>query len=69
MTYIDEISVAVLALIRAGAVFRAIFCLIRLSTAEEESPQFKKRLRNTVVFYIIAESAFVLKDIFVYYYS
>jgi hypothetical protein len=69
MAYIDDISMAVLTLIRAGATFRVIFCLIRIMTAEEEAPQFKKRLRNTVVFYIIAESVFILKDIFVYYYS
>jgi hypothetical protein len=31
--------------------------------------QFKKRIRNTVLFYIIAELAFVLKDIAIHYFT
>ena len=69
MQYIDEISKAALILIRAGAVFRVIFCFIRLMTAEEEAAQFKKRIRNTIIFYILAELAFVLKDMMIYYFS
>ena len=69
MQYVNDISNAVLILIRLGAAFRAVFCLIRMITAEEEAPQFKKRLRNTVVFYIVAELAFVFRDIAMYYYT
>ena len=69
MQYIDDISRAVLILIRAGAVFRVIFCLIRMMTADEEAPQFKKRIRNTIIFYIVAELAFVLKALIIQYFS
>jgi len=69
MQYIDDISKAVLILIRAGAAFRVVLCLVRLMTAEEEEAQFKKRIRNTIVFYIVAELAFVIKNIIIYYYS
>jgi len=69
LSYIDQISNAVLILIRAGAVCRIAYCFLRLVTAEEESVQYKKRIRNTFIFYILAESAFVLKDIFLNYYS
>ena len=69
MQYIDDISMAVLILIRAGAVFRVIFSLIRLMTAEEEAAQYKKRIRNTVVFYIVAELAFVVKDLIIHYFG
>ena len=69
MPYIDQISMAVLILIRVGAAFRAVYCLIRMITAEEEAPQFRKRLRNTIIFYIIAELAFVFRDLAIYYYS
>ena len=69
MQYIDDISMAVLILIRAGAAFRVIFSLIRLMTAEEESAQYKKRIRNAVAFYIVAELVFVIKGIILYYYS
>jgi len=69
MQYIDDISTAVIILIRAGAACRAIFCFIRMMTAEEEALQYKKRIRNTIIFYIIAELAFVIKDLAIHYFS
>jgi hypothetical protein len=69
LDYVDQISKAVLLLIRAGAVFRVVFCLVKLMTAEEEAPQYKKRIRNTLVFYILAELAFVVKDLIIAYYG
>jgi len=69
MASIDEISMAVISLLRLGAVFRFLFCMIRLQSAEEEATQYKKRAKNTVVFYIIAESVWQIKDIVFYYYS
>jgi hypothetical protein len=69
LQYIDDISKAVIILIRAGAICRLAFCFLRMTTAEEEAPQFKKRIRNTIVFYIIAELAFVLKDLIIHYFS
>jgi hypothetical protein len=69
LQYIDDISKAVLVLIRAGVAFRVVFCLVRLMTSEEETAQFKKRIRNALMFYIVAESAFVLKNLIVAYYS
>ena len=69
MQYIDDISAVVLILIRAGAACRVVLCLIRLMTAEEEAAQYKKRLRNTMMFYIVAELAFVIKDIVIHYFA
>ena len=69
MQYIDDISRAALILIRAGAAFRVVFCFIRLMTAEEEAAQYKKRIRNTIIFYIVAELAFVVKDLVINYFS
>jgi len=69
MITIDDISTAVIALIRLGAVFRFIYCMIRLQSAEDEAPQFKKRAKNTVIFYIIAECVWQLKEIIFFYYS
>jgi hypothetical protein len=31
--------------------------------------QYKKRIRNTLVFYIVAELAFVMKNIVIHYFS
>ena len=69
MITIDDISMAVIAVIRLGAVFRFIYCMIRLQGAEEEQTQFKKRAKNTVLFYVIAECIWQIKELIFYYYS
>lgn len=66
MITLDDISTAVIALIRVGAVFRFIYCMVRLQGAEEEQTQFKKRAKNTVLFYVLAESIWQIKDIVFY---
>lgn len=66
---IDDISMAVISLIRAGAVFRFVYCLVRLQGAEEEQAQYRKRAKNTVLFYVIAESIWQIRDIVMYYYG
>lgn len=69
MVTMDDISNAIIALIRIGAVARFIYCLIRLESAEEQAAQYKKRAINAVIFYIIAESIWQIKDLILYYYS
>ncbi len=68
MVTMDDISMAIIMLVRIGAVARFIYCMIRLSAAEEQAAQYKKRALNTVVFYIIAESIWQIKDLILYYY-
>ena len=65
----DDISIAIISLIRIGAVARFIYCMVRLSAAEEEATQYKKRAKNTVIFYVIAESIWQITDLVLYYYS
>ena len=69
MVTMDDISIAIISLIRIGAVARFIYCMVRLSSAEEEATQYKKRAKNTVIFYVIAESIWQIKDLVLYYYS
>lgn len=69
MITLDDISMAVISLIRWGVVFRFVYCMIRLQSAEEEQSRFKKRAKNTVVFYVIAESVWQIKEIIFYYYG
>lgn len=69
MVTIDEISKAAIALIRLGAVFRFIYCMVRLEGAEEEQMQYRKRAKNTVLFYVLAESVWQIKEIIFYYYG
>ena len=69
MVTIDDISMAVISLIRLGAVFRFIYCMVRLEGAEEEQMQYQKRAKNTVLFYVLAESVWQIKEIVFYYYG
>ena len=69
MISMDDISKAIIALVRIGAVARFIYCMIRLESAEDQAAQYKKRMINTIVFYIIAESIWQIKDLILYYYS
>ena len=68
MVTMDDISNAIILLVRVGAVARFVYCLVRLTAAEEQAAQYKKRARNTVIFYI-AESIWQIKDLILYYYS
>ena len=69
MLTLYDISIAVIVLIRAGAVFRFIYCMVRLQGAEEEQAQYKKRVKNTVMFYVMAECIWQIKEIVFYYYG
>ena len=66
---LDDISMAVIAVIRLGAVFRFIYCMVRLQGAEEEHTQFVKRAKNTVLFYVLAECIWQIKEMVFYYYQ
>ena len=67
MVTMDDLSKAIILLVRVGAVARFIYCMVRLAAAEEQAAQYKKR--NTVIFYVIAESIWQIKDLILYYYS
>lgn len=69
MVTINDISIAIIALIRVGVVFRFIYCMVRLESAEGERTQYKKRAKNTILFYIIAESVWQIKAIIFFYYG
>ena len=69
MSLVTDISKAVIWLIRLGAVFRVAYCCFRLGTNEEEAQSFKARIKNVLVFYIIAEGIFQIKDLIIHYFS
>ncbi len=69
MTIINQMSVVMAGLIRSGAVLRFIYCMIRLQTAEQEREMYIKRAKNTVIFLVLAECAWVLQSVALYYYS
>lgn len=59
---------AFIMLICAGEVFRMVYCLIRMGLSEEEGALFKKRAKNTVIFCILADSIWQIKEIVLGYY-
>ena len=68
MITLDEISRAVVSLVRLGAAFRRVYCMVRLEGAQEEQGQYKTRAKNTVLFYILAASVWQIKELVFYYY-
>lgn len=65
---IDDITNGVIMLVRLGVVARFIFCMVKLIGADEDAGRYKKRAVNSVLFWIIAESVWAIKDIVMYYY-
>lgn len=66
---VEELSLALIGVIRVGAIFRFLFCMIQLQVTEEERGRYKKRAKNVIVFYVIAESIWQIKDMVYYYYQ
>ena len=69
MVTMDDLSKAIILLVRVGAAARFIYCMVRLQGAEEEQAQYKKRVKNTVMFYVMAECIWQIKEIVFYYYG
>ncbi|WP_018751900.1 hypothetical protein [Paenibacillus sanguinis] len=68
MVTLEELAQAVVLLIRVGCIFRFIYTMIRLSGADEDASKYKKRARNVVIFYILAESIWQMKELILFYY-
>ncbi len=69
MQMIDEVSKVVVWLIRAGAACRLCYCLFRMISADDDLAMYKRRAKNTLVFYIIAECVWMIKDMVMKYYA
>jgi hypothetical protein len=68
MDLVKEIADALIMLIRVGVGMRVVYCLIRIGANEEEVSVYKKRARNTVFFYVLAELVWELKELLLRYY-
>ena len=69
MELVKEMADAFVMLIRVGAGLRVVYCFIRMGASEDEGPMYKKRAKNTLIFYILAESIWHIKDLVLGYYS
>lgn len=69
MDIVDEMALAFIILIRSGSVLRIIYCFITMAGDEEQAVTYKKRIKNTIMFYIMAESVYIIRDLAMHYYS
>ena len=65
---VDDITNGLMIIVRLGVMARFIFCMVKLIGAEDEALRYKKRAKNAVLFWIIAESIWIIKDIVMHYY-
>lgn len=68
MNILKDLAIAFIMLIRLGAGLRVIYCFIVMGADEEQSGTYKKRIKNTIIFYIMAECIWIIRDIVMHYY-
>ena len=56
-------------IIPLGVTFRVVFCLIKMIYDEEALGSYKRKIRNTIVFGVIAELIFVIQALVQNYYG
>lgn len=69
MDIIEQLAKMFINIIRAGSVVRTTYCFIKMSMDEEKVNIYKKRIKNVVVFYVLAESIWQIKNMLVSYFS
>lgn len=69
MDLIYNVSNALQILIRSGAALRVAYCFLRMSMSEEETLMYKKRIRNSIVFLVLAEMVWILKNLIITYFG
>ena len=65
----EIISLLRVVIIPLGVTFRVVFCLIKMIYDEEAQGSYKRKIRNTIVFGIIAELIFVILASFSIFFS
>ena len=65
----EIISLLRVVIIPLGVTFRVVFCLIKMIYDEEAQGSNKRKIRNTIVFGIIAELIFVILALVQGYYG
>lgn len=63
------IQVLRVGIIPAGVTLRVIYCFIKMMYSEDEVVVYKKRIVSIIIFGIVAEMIFVIKDIIMLYFS
>lgn len=60
---------AFIVVIRLGAILRIVHSCIMISGSDDEAAKYKKRIKNAIVFEICAESAWLIKDLIIHYFT
>ncbi len=66
---VEQLSTILIGLISIGAVFRLIFCFIRMATDEEQRGMYMKRAKHAGMFVVLSASVWVLKDLISRYFA
>ena len=69
MSKIDEISLAIIGLIGAGAILRCIYLGIKIISEPDEKDSYIKKLKHAFTAFILAISAFSILEIAKHYYG
>ncbi|GHU90899.1 hypothetical protein FACS1894202_11470 [Clostridia bacterium] len=69
MSTLNELIAVLMNVIRISAAGSIVFAFIRIMATEDEQGKYKKRIRNTLVFYIITECVFQIKDLAIFYFG
>jgi hypothetical protein len=69
MAEIDKVSKLVQGLITAGTVWVVVRSSISIGLNGDENGSMKRRIRNALVFLVIATMVFIIKDVLLKYYE
>ncbi len=53
---VGDLTVALLAIINSGAVVRFMLIMIHLSHSDDDIPSYKKKIKNLLIFVIVANT-------------
>ena len=65
----EIINLLKVVVIPLGVIFRVVFCFTKMIYDEDAQGSYKKKIKNTIVFGIIAELIFVILDLIKNYYG
>lgn len=63
------IQVLRVGIIPAGVTLRVIYCFIKMMYSEDEVVVYKKRIVSIIIFGIVSELVFVIKDVIFWYFG
>lgn len=69
MESLKELADVFIWLIRAGSTVRVAYCFLKMVVNDEEITVYKRRIKNVIIFHILAESVWALKDLVTYYFT